>query len=137
VSLQALVRELCLRAGLPADRIDVTGLWGAVEGYVITALESPRSSITTLARHFGFDAVESGGLIRFKMRGGAPVAMIAPDDMVAAADARGEVFELTRGQETELPQALKWQMARADEEYDAGVVEARRITVDASRVTAE
>lgn len=137
VSLQALVRELCLRAGLPADRIDVTGLWGAVEGYVITALESPRSSITTLARHFGFDAVESGGLIRFKMRGGAPVAMIAPDDMVAAADARGEAFELTRGQETELPQALKWQMARADEEYDAGVVEARRITVDASRITAE
>src|SRR5690606_34308428 len=78
VSLQALVRELCLRAGLPADRIDVTGLWGAVEGYVITALESPRSSITTLARHFGFDAVESGGLIRFKMRGGAPVAVIDP-----------------------------------------------------------
>jgi hypothetical protein len=32
---------------------------GAVEGYTITALESPRT--TVLARHFGFDAVESGG----------------------------------------------------------------------------
>jgi hypothetical protein len=52
-------------------RIDVSGLWGAVEGYVIGALESPRASITTLARHFGFDAVETGGVIRFVMRGRA------------------------------------------------------------------
>ena len=41
VSLAALVRHLCLRAGLPESRIDVTGLWGAVEGYAITALEKP------------------------------------------------------------------------------------------------
>ena len=39
------------------------------------------------------------------------------------------MLELTRGQETELPQALKWQVARADEDYDAALVEARRITV--------
>jgi hypothetical protein len=49
---------------MPIDtRIDVTGLWGAVEGYAITALESPRASITTLSRHFGFDAVETEGVI--------------------------------------------------------------------------
>ena len=53
---------------LPEDRIDVSGLWGAVEGYVINALESPRTSLTTLARHFGFDAIESEGVIRFLMR---------------------------------------------------------------------
>ena len=44
VSLAALVRHLCPRAGMPVSRIDVTGLWGAVEGYAITALESPRAS---------------------------------------------------------------------------------------------
>jgi hypothetical protein len=45
VSLAALVRHLCLRAGMPESRIDVSGLWGAVEGYAIGALESraPRS----------------------------------------------------------------------------------------------
>ena len=57
--------HLCRRAGLPDAQIDVSGLWGAVEGYVITALESPRASITTLSRQFGFDAVESEGVIRF------------------------------------------------------------------------
>jgi hypothetical protein len=137
VSLAALVRHLCLRAGLPEDRIDVTGLWGAVEGYAITALESPRASITTLARHFGFDAVETGGVIRFVMRGRANVAELGPDDLVAAPDPRAEGLELTRAQETELPQALKWQLARADEDYDAAQVEAQRITVSASRIASE
>src|SRR5690606_8783716 len=31
----------------------------------------------------------------------------------------------------------KWQVARADEDYDAAVVEARRITVEASRISSE
>ena len=135
VSLAALVRHLCLRAGLPGTRIDVTGLWGAVEGYAIGALESPRASITTLSRHFGFDAVETEGVIRFVMRGRAAVASVAPDDLVAARE--GDVLELTRGQETELPQALKWQVARADEDYEAAQVEARRITVDTTRIASE
>ncbi|WGW03575.1 baseplate multidomain protein megatron [Tropicibacter oceani] len=135
VSLAALVRHLCLRAGLPGTRIDVTGLWGAVEGYAIGALESPRASITTLSRHFGFDAVETEGVIRFVMRGRAAVANVTPDDLVAARE--GDVLELTRGQETELPQALKWQVARADEDYEAAQVEARRITVDATRIASE
>jgi GTA TIM-barrel-like domain/Putative phage tail protein len=135
VSLAALVRHLCLRAVLPESRIDVSGLWGAVEGYAITALESPRASITTLSRHFGFDAVETEGVIRFIMRGRASVATLGPDDLVAARE--GDVLELTRGQETELPQALKWQVARADEDYEAAQVEARRITVDTTRIASE
>ncbi|MEM9760908.1 MAG: glycoside hydrolase/phage tail family protein [Pseudomonadota bacterium] len=135
VSLAALVRHLCLRAGLPESRIDVTGLWGAVEGYAIGALESPRASITTLARHFGFDAVETERVIRFVMRGRAAVASISPDDLVSARE--GDVLELTRGQETELPQALKWQVARAAEDYEAAQVEARRITVDTTRIASE
>ena len=137
VSLAALVRHLCLRAGLDPALIDVSGLWGAVEGYVISALEAPRASISTLARHFGFDAVESEGRIRFLMRGRAASVTVTPDSMVAASSSQGDVMELTRAQETELPQALKWQVARADEDYDAAQVEARRITVDTTRIASE
>ncbi len=134
VGLAALVRELCVRAGLNAALIDTSDLSDIVAGFVITALESPRASISTLARHFGFDAVESGGVIRFVTRGQAAVATVSPDGMVAAS---GEVMELTRGQETELPQALKWQIVRADTEYDPATVEARRVTVSAARVASE
>ena len=135
VSLAALVRHLCLRAGLPGTGIDVTGLWGAVEGYAMGALESPRASITTLSRHFGFDAVETEGMIRFAMRGRASITSLTHDDLVAARE--GDLLELTRAQETELPQALKWQVARADEDYDAALVEAQRITVDTTRIASE
>lgn len=135
VSLAPLVRHLCLRAGLPENRIDVTDLWGAVEGYAIGALESPRASITTLSRHFGFDAVETEGVIRFVMRGRATIVSVSPDALVAARE--GDILELTRGQETELPQVLKWQVARADEDYEAAQVEARRITVDTTRIASE
>ena len=137
VSLAALVRHLCLRAGMPEEQIDVSALWGAVEGYVISALEAPRASISTLARHFGFDAIESEGRIRFLMRGRVASSTVSPDEMVASGSAQGEAMELTRAQETELPQALKWQVARADEDYDAAQVEARRVTVDSTRIASE
>jgi len=71
------------------------------------------------------------------MRGRNASATVAPDAMVAPTSAQGDVMELTRAQETELPQALKWQVARADEDYDAAQVEARRITVDTTRIASE
>ena len=67
-------------------------------------------------------------MIRFQPRDRRPVATLALDDLVAGADADAEILELTRAQETELPQALKWQLVRSDEEYDAMSVEARRAT---------
>lgn len=134
VSLAALVRHLCVAAGMDAAHIDVSGLWGAVEGLVIPAIESPRGTISMLTRHFGFDAVESEGVIRFIMRGCAAVATITPDDLVVG---NGEDIERSRGQETELPQVLRWRVTRADEDYDSALVEARRITTGAVRVTAE
>ena len=80
-------------------------------------------------------------MIRFMMRGRASAASVTHDDLVApnaGSGARdGDVLELTRAQETELPQALKWQVARADEDYDAALVEARRITVDTTRIDSE
>ena len=47
------------------------------------------------------------------------------------------MIELVRAQETELPQALKWQVLNAEEDYDAMTVEARRATGEALRVTSE
>ncbi|GEK67861.1 hypothetical protein PDE01_13810 [Paracoccus denitrificans] len=137
VSLRALVRALCKEAGLADSQFDVTGLHDAVEGYCITSIESPKSSIAMLARHFGFDACETGGLIRFVSRGRAPAGSVTTADLVRRGEGGGEVIEMVRGQETEIPQALKWQVARNDEEYDGVMVEARRATVDSTRIAAE
>lgn len=132
-SLPALVREICTRGGLPAGDIEVSGLRGSIEGMAITSLESPRASLDALMRFFAFDATESQGRIVFVMRGGSSAATIDVNDMVASSGA-ADAFEIERAQETELPQALKWQVVRADENYDSAQVEARRITVDSSRI---
>ena len=123
--------------GCPTSQIDASALADVVHGYLISALESPRASIAPLARQFGFDAVESEGLIRFQPRDRRPVATLELDDLVVGERADGEVIELVRAQETELPQALKWQLVNADEDYDAMTVEARRATGEALRVTSE
>jgi hypothetical protein len=137
VSLGSLVRELCRRAGLPDSQIDASALADVVHGTVITALESPRASIAPLARQFGFDAIESEGVIHFQPRDRRPVATLGLDDLAMGERADGEIIELVRAQETELPQALKWQVLNAEEDYDAMTVEARRATGEALRVTSE
>jgi hypothetical protein len=134
--LAALVRELCRRGGLADTDIDVNQLAAAVPGYTIEAIASARASIEPLARFYGFDAVESDGVIRFVPRGGAPIATIVPDNLVATKR-EDEDIELVRGQETELPLALKWRLTRPDKKYESLTVEARRITVDTARIASE
>lgn len=134
-SLPGLVSALCERAGMPSDQIDVSNLHGSVEGFTISALESARASISICATHFGFDATESVGKIKFQMRGQRPVATIDLDDMLPGNG--DEPFVLDRAQETELPQALKWSILRSDADYDQATTEARRAVVQSSRVTSE
>ena len=136
LSLPGLVRHLCERAGMPASQIDVSGLWGAVEGLSSATIDSPRAQIDMLARHFGFDATESGGMIVFTMRGAAPTVTVTIDDLVDGGDS-GEPLQLERAQETELPQILKWAFGREDEEYDPTQVEARRSIAASTRVQSE
>lgn len=172
-ALPALIRDLCRSAGLSPEQIDTSGLWGQVDGMVTTSIDAPRSPIMMLARHFGFDACETEGRIRFALRGRPPVARITTDPQGAAtgvidwtdggapldwsdgaapliwldgdgipqgelvANRTGEAFELMRGQESELPQALKWQIGRSDADYDTTAVEARRITVSSARIASD
>jgi hypothetical protein len=134
--LAELVRELCTRAGVPSDLIDTAELAGSVPGFVIGALESPRASIETLSKLFGFDGVETGGAIRFVPRGRRPVATILPEALVAANREADDLI-LTRAQETELPRALKWRISARDEEFAGITVEARRPDADSVRTVAE
>lgn len=135
-SLGGVVREICLRSGIPEEYIDVTRLTGVISGYAVGGIDSARGSIGPLQGFFGFDAVESQGVVRFVSRGGAVVDTVLPDEMVAG-DGTDEVISLTRAQETELPLAKKWRVINSDEDYGGLTVEARRATVDTARIVAE
>ena len=137
--LAELVRELCRRGGLPEGLADTSRLSRRASRAISSAaLESARGSIEPLMRAFAFDGVETDGSLRFVHRGGRAGRRHRPGiARRGRASARTRTCSCTRGQETELPLALKWRVVKADEEFGGLTVEARRITVDAARVRSE
>lgn len=118
--LAELVAEICAQAG--ETRIDVSRLYALVDGYTLDRTMSARDALGPLMLMFGFDAVESDGLIRFIPRGDAPIATLTEADLVAGEE--GEPFSLTRAQETDLPTAVRLGHIRADAEYRVSTAEA-------------
>jgi hypothetical protein len=98
---------------------------GFVDGYVIDAVMSPREAIEPLAALFGFDAVVSGGALRFVMRDGRGAATIGEDDLVPRKD--GALVELRRAQESELPHELALSFSDSEFDYRVGRVLSRRL----------
>jgi hypothetical protein len=126
ISLSAMVRHICLRAGVSDSDIDVSSLYGSVEGYAIMALESPKASITTLANYFAFDAVESEGKVKFVMRGQQPIITLDTKDFVPTD--KQEPFELMREMNTNIPTVIKWSLYQIDADYNSLQVESRRLS---------
>jgi len=117
--LAELVAEICARAG--ETRIDVSRLHALVDGYTLDRTMSARDALAPLMLVFGFDAVESDGLIRFVPRGASPVATLTEADLVM--EEKADTFSLTRAQETDLPTAVRLGHIRVDAEYRRGTAE--------------
>jgi hypothetical protein len=113
---------------------DAGQLSGSMAGYVIDRVMSARDALQPLETAFFFDSLESQGQVRFVHRGrGGSLAELTPD---ALAELRVDAarYELTRGQEADLPQAAKVLFIDGDREYDQGAAEGRRIAGGAARV---
>jgi hypothetical protein len=120
--LAALVASRCQRVGFTA--YDVIALVGIVTGYIRDRPMSPRAEIELLMNAFAFDAVESEGVIRFLPRGRSAVANYEPDDCVLA-DGR-DLVNLTRAQETDLPDVVSITFIDGSKNYESGTVAASR-----------
>jgi hypothetical protein len=124
-SLGAIVRLLCLKAGLPLERIDVSRLTQRVEGYVVTRQASARQLIEELMAAYFFDAVESGGVLRFIPRGeGTAVTLV--EDALVSDGAGASLFTLTRQQELELPKSVSVLHLSRTAQYQTGTQTAYR-----------
>ncbi len=110
-------------------------LTGHLDGYVIDRIMSAREALQSLELAFFFDSYESGGLIQFRHRGaGGTAAQLVADDLVDRGKER-ELFEITRGQETELPLSAKLTYIDGNTQYRQAAVEARRLAVRSERVS--
>ncbi len=114
---------------------EASQLSGSLSGYVIDRVMSARDAIQPLEAAYFFDSFESNGKVRFAHRGrSGSVATLTPDDLVETrADA--PLYQLTRGQETDLPCAAKITYIDADRDYAQGSAEGRRIAGASGRVS--
>ncbi len=130
--LRELVEAILSEHGFSA--FDATGLTGIADGFAADHILSARDTLLPLMQAYFFDAVESAGVIKFAHRGRPPVVSLSPADIVAnTQDSKGD-FEMTRGQETELPLAIKLQYVDGLVDYRQGSVESRKLTGGSARV---
>ena len=123
LTLARLIEELCTGYGI--DAIDAGGVEGLIGGFQVDRVMSAREALEAVMTVYGVDAVESGGRLRFFMRN--RTASIAADagDLVET-DRDRPLYQLTRAQETELPQCLKLAYLEAGFDYRLAAVEARQ-----------
>jgi len=130
-SLAVIVADLCARAGLDMSRIDVSRLTQRVEGYVVTRPSSVRGLLEELMSAFFFDAVESGDLLKFTLRGGISVASISGEELVREQDT---ALSITRQQELELPREVNVLYLSRTSLYQPGTQYAARNFSDSQEV---
>jgi len=108
IPLARLVAFLCRRAGLADGQYDVSGLYGPgalVRGFRIDEPEPLRDSLKALMSAYQFDAFESEGKLKFILRTNTKLTTI--DEAKYVVTPQNPVgVEVTRGQETDLPQKI-------------------------------
>lgn len=109
IPLPDLAQELASLVDLEGLDIEVETLYGAlavVRGFTIGGNTSPRDILELLGRAFFFDGFMSQGVVRFSLREYAELYPLDIEELVLTDDNPGG-YELTRGQETELPAVAK------------------------------
>ena len=120
-SLASVVAEICTRAGL--SHFDVSGLYGLVRGFVVSDIAEARAALQPLMLRFGFDAVERGGVLVFRMRGGQAALRLERSALAQSPELDGTVEQL-RAPEAEMAGRVRLRFVQADSDFDVMAEEA-------------
>lgn len=102
----SIVREICERAGVPYDAIDVDLVEGFCDGFSTTNGQTASAAIEALAGIFMFDASNYDAALHFIPRGGSHVATIPPGDLI---DTGRDVEMTTRHDAINIPKVMNLQ----------------------------
>lgn len=133
IQLSTAVADLCHRAGLSDTDIDVSELASdIIDGYVISNHTNARGAIEPLMKVYFFEAIETGGKVKFVKRGNNPVANIPYDDVAAHDNAINELpddVKIVRGSDIEVPAEINVSYWDKATDYQTGTQYSRRTTV--------
>lgn len=127
--LDALVTSMLKEAGI--ENFDCKDLGEPVDGYLLDRPMAPRAAIEPLALAYAFDAIEDEAKLRFRPRGGAPLAELDENHLVLPG--AGAPFRLVRAQETELPREVSLRFTDGGYDYRRAAVTSRRLVGGAAR----
>ncbi|MDF3413450.1 host specificity protein [Sulfitobacter sp. M57] len=120
-SLASVVSEICRRAGLEAFSTD--GLYGYVRGYAVEQVTEARSALQPLMIRYGFDAIERGGVLQFRMRDGLEPVTLDPA-LLAVSDELEGTTEQVREAEAEVSGRMRLRFVQADADFEVIAEEA-------------
>lgn len=126
--LDGLVSAILADNGVVGDS---SALGEGPDGYVVDRPMSPRAMLDPLALAFAFDAAEQDGILRFRQRGGAPVAEIEEDALVLPDDAASAL--ITRAQESDLPREVSIGYTNIGADYQRAAAASRRLVGGSAR----
>jgi hypothetical protein len=113
VDLGSLITSVAAKFGF--TDVDVTGVEGLVDGFVIDRPMSGRDALESILQAFSVDAFESGSTLKFVSRRASAETTLDEDLLI---DVLGEPpFDVTRRQVTELPQTLLLLYAESGMDY--------------------
>lgn len=102
-TLGGMVADICQRAGVPYDRINVERLEGYVQGFATNNSHSAASAVDALSQVFLFDPCNFDGSLNFVHRGSEPVASIELTDLV---DDGQEIEQFSRQDGIKIPRVM-------------------------------
>lgn len=132
-TLQEVVERQCQRGGLNLAYVDASALsTKKVHAYVLSQLTSPRQAIEVLMTAYNFVAVESD-VLRFVFRGGASVATIGYDKLIA--DGNADPLPITKANDTELPVQVFVKYSNLFDDYQNGTEPSDRLISNGQNTT--
>nr|WP_143535112.1 glycoside hydrolase TIM-barrel-like domain-containing protein [Roseivivax jejudonensis] len=132
-TLASVVTEICARAGL--HEIDTSALHGFVRGYLVPDVGDARRALQPLMLAHGFDAIERGGRLVFRMRDGAHATELDPDALALSDDLEARLTE-TRAAEAEMAGRVRLRFFEADGDHET-VAEESVLPDDATHAISE
>ena len=124
--LAQVVAEICAAGGITG--VETRSLDGVVEGFVLTGVSSVRAALEPLAAAFGFEVVERGSKLEFRMRGDGPMFSLP------AGLAGDETTRQTRLLMDKAPERVRLTVIDPEKDHQPMVIEARHGSGDARLV---
>lgn len=126
--LANVILDICQRAGYDVSEIDVTGISGTVDGFVLSNRSSARSMLEELQKAFLFDAIESGNKLKFIPLNQSSSLTISVDELVPLSESK--FLEIGYVDDNELPKTLSVNYVAKTADYQQGTQEAIRQIAD-------